>query len=147
MAASLTVPSLRASGIFFGSSFLPKSPKFPGTGFGSSGTCPKKPSIMSPMAFGGGGGGTGLESKKEGIGNPPLPGSPGISMSRPALMNLTACTAPQSEVTKPLKPNSSRRILESVDSLPQAKVPLMRLYEHMIDDTSARRIAASNGAA
>ena len=33
-------------------------------------------------------------------------GSPGISISRPALMKSTAWTAPQSEVTKPLKPIS-----------------------------------------
>ena len=39
-------------------------------------------------------------------------------------MKLTACTAPQSEVTKPLKPSWSRRMVVSVSLLPQANVPL-----------------------
>src|ERR1700761_8743639 len=103
---------------------------------------------MSCMLFAGGGGGTGLKSKKDGIGKAapgPSAGSPGISMSRPALMKATLCTAPQSEVTKPLKPIWSRRIVVRVSLLPQAKVPLTRLYEHMIDDTPALT-AASKGA-
>src|SRR5579864_5204149 len=62
---------------------------------------------------------------------------PGISMSRPLLINDAACVAPQSDVTNPLKPNSSRRILTSVSGFPHAYVPLILLYEHMIDETSA----------
>src|ERR1017187_4305467 len=106
------------------------------------------PAPPSPARRAGGGGGIGCKSKNEGREKPLAPGagSPGISISRPALMKLTAWTAPQSEVTKPLKPISSRRILVKVASLPQAKVPLRRLYEHMIEETSASLMAASNGA-
>ena len=42
-------------------------------------------------------------------------------------LKVTACTAPQSEVTKPLKPIWSRRIVVRLSLLPQAKVPLRRL--------------------
>ena len=73
---------------------------------GSSGMCPPNISAMVSPMLAGGGGGTGLESKKEGmVKTAPGVGSPGISMSSPALMKLTACTAPQSEVTNPLKPS------------------------------------------
>jgi hypothetical protein len=57
---------------------------------------------------GDGGGGIGRESKY--VGSPDevafSGGSPGISRSNPALMNVTPCVAPQSDVTKPLKPIS-----------------------------------------
>ena len=66
-------------------------------------------------------------------------------MSSPALMKFTACTAPQSEVTYPLNPIWSRRIVVSVSLFPHANVPFSLLYEHMIDDTPAFT-AASNGA-
>ena len=48
---------------------------------------------------------------------------PGISMSRPSLMKLVAWLAPQSEVTKPLKPSSPRRIPVRVCELPQEYGP------------------------
>src|SRR3984885_2318562 len=102
--------------------------------------------MMSPIAFIGGGGFTGCAAKNEGMKlSAPDPGAPCISISRPWLMKLTACTAPQSEVTKPLNPISSRRMRVRVESLPQAKVPLTRLYEHMMDDPPAL-MAASKGA-
>jgi hypothetical protein len=47
----------------------------------------------------------------------------GVELGRRSRLGLS----PQSEVTKPLKPISSRRILTSVSELPQACVPLTLL--------------------
>src|ERR1700739_1967498 len=102
--------------------------------------------VSSTTGFAGGGGGHACRSKNVASEElVPGSGSPGISISSPALMYVAPCVAPQSDVTKPLKPISSRRIFVSVESFPQAKTPLMRLYEHMIEATPAR-MAASNGA-
>src|SRR5277367_2061712 len=72
--------------------------------------------------------------------------APGISISNPSLRNRTLCTPPQSEVTKPLNPISPFKIVFNVSLLPHANGPLMRLYEHITDDTPAFT-ASANGAA
>src|SRR5215831_6286563 len=131
-----------------GSLPAPIAPRSSGFAFGSSGIVLEKPSNTDISGFPAEGG-CGFSVVKKEKKNPLIglsfgPG-PGISMSSPLLMNEGACVAPQSLVTNPLKPSSSRRILTSVSRLPQAKVPLTLLYEHMIDDTPAFT-ASTNGA-
>ncbi len=51
-----------------------------------------------------------------------------MSMSRPALADAAVeCVAPQSEVTKPVKPNCWRSTVLSVYGFWQAAVPLIQL--------------------
>jgi len=148
MVASLTVPFFSASRIVVPSVSRGNACS-PSAGGGSSGMLP--PSIpASSFASGGGPGAAGgLVTKKvlsSTANELPAGKAPGISMSRPWLMNKTLCTPPQSEVTKPLNPISPFSMVLSVSALSQANGPFTRLYEHMMEETPART-ASANGAA
>src|SRR6266496_2663740 len=125
MVSSFSSPDCKRFQILMrGSLLVPKDEKSRAGGSGSSGKCvPKKPSNKELSGFLSEGGSGFSVVKKEKISEPrglSLGPGPGISMSRPWLMNDAAWTAPQSEVTKPLKPSSWRRILIRVSELPQA---------------------------
>ncbi len=64
----------------------------------------------------------------------------------PALRPGTAlCVAPQSDITKPLKPQSFRRMSVMSGTLSAAHVPLTLLYAHITEPTPARTAASYAG--
>ena len=68
-----------------------------------------------------------------------------MSMFRPALAEAAvAWVAPQSLVTKPVKPNCWRSTVLSRYGFWQAKVPLTVLYEHITEDAAPCWVASWN---
>src|SRR5580698_6489259 len=124
MVSSFSSPDCRRVQKFTRASLLvPKDEESNGFDVGSSGTELKNPSntFASGLLPADGSGFSVVKNEKisdsSGLS---LGTGPGISMSRPLLINEGACTAPQSDVTNPSNPASWRRILISVSGLPQA---------------------------
>ncbi len=70
---------------------------------------------------------------------------PGISMSRPLLTDATVeWVAPQSDVTKPVKPRSPLRTPFCSGPFSQANGPLIAEYEHITESAWPCWTAVSN---